>query len=313
MRLLPAREFPLDEAAQTRFRAEFPRAVRRRPVAQPRLQGHLARACPRPASSTTCRSSSSSTALITDYLPPDTRDRAPRERSQPAIEQFWSDTHTRYAMLRGDRANPPLPPHDLFLTTDEFFGAIKPFARVEIPARRRSSSRPPTDDSLGITSRQHAVEPSAASRRRRCRRWPSSAAPRTRCTACARSSTRFPGRALVLAEGLGRRETLHEYLTEHGLQPAPAAGYRGVRRRAPTRLMLGVGPLHAGFVLAAEHARARHRERALRAAGAHAHGARRRARARRPKACCATCRRSRSATRSCTSSTASAATSGSSP
>ena len=43
VRLLPAREFPLDEAAQARFRQSFRGTLRGRPVAQPRLQGHLQR------------------------------------------------------------------------------------------------------------------------------------------------------------------------------------------------------------------------------------------------------------------------------
>jgi transcription-repair coupling factor (superfamily II helicase) len=58
-----------------------------------------------------------------------------------AIEQFWSDTHARHAMVRGDRANPVLPPHDLFLTTDGFFGAIA-FPRVELTTHPLSNECP---------------------------------------------------------------------------------------------------------------------------------------------------------------------------
>src|SRR5262249_52726424 len=61
----------------------------------------------------------------------------------------------------------------------------------------------------------------------------------------------YPGRTLVLAEGFGRRETLHEYLTEHGLHPALAQGFVDFTA-SNERVMLAVGPLHGGFILAAE-------------------------------------------------------------
>src|SRR5262249_3856977 len=103
------------------------------------------------------------TALLTDYLPPDTVI-VTQGALAPAAERFWSDTFTRYTMMRSDSTNPPLPPHDLFLTADEFFGAIKAFSRVEIPAageqgpETRDSglgprdSGPETRDSMAITS-----------------------------------------------------------------------------------------------------------------------------------------------------------------
>jgi transcription-repair coupling factor (superfamily II helicase) len=61
----------------------------------------------------------------------------------------------------------------------------------------------------------------------------------------------FPGRVLVLAEGMGRRETLHEYLSEHGMHPVAARSF-GEFAAAADRLMLAVGPLHTGFILATE-------------------------------------------------------------
>ena len=51
-----------------------------------------------------------------------------------AIERFWQDTESRYRLLRGDKARPLLPPTELFLPADAFFGALKAFARIELPA-----------------------------------------------------------------------------------------------------------------------------------------------------------------------------------
>ncbi len=51
---------------------------------------------------------------------------------QPVIDDFWRDTQSRYKLLRGDKERPPLPPNELFLTSDLFFGQLKPYARIEI-------------------------------------------------------------------------------------------------------------------------------------------------------------------------------------
>ena len=58
VRLLPGREFPMDEAARTAFRARWREKHRRRPDQGAHLQGHRHRHRDRAASSTTCRSSS---------------------------------------------------------------------------------------------------------------------------------------------------------------------------------------------------------------------------------------------------------------
>src|SRR5262249_13142447 len=185
------------------------------------------------------------TALITEYLPQDTVI-VTQEGLHPAAEQFWSDTHARYSMLRGDHENPPLPPHDLFLTTDEFFGAIKPYARVELastseerpgPAEPGSSLVPHPSSLSEATAPTVTLPPLAVDRR--------AENPLHRLRAFVDS---FPGRVLVLAESPGRRETLQDYLAEHGLAPAAVQG-SAESRAATERLMLGVSPVHTGFIL----------------------------------------------------------------
>ena len=111
VRLLPAREFPLDEAGRTRFRSALPRSVRGRSVALAAVQGREHTASCRAASSTTCRCSSSTTATLADYLP---RDAAVAFVGDVggAVERFWQDTESRYKLLRGDKARPLLPPTD---------------------------------------------------------------------------------------------------------------------------------------------------------------------------------------------------------
>jgi transcription-repair coupling factor (superfamily II helicase) len=61
----------------------------------------------------------------------------------------------------------------------------------------------------------------------------------------------FPGRILLLAETMGRRETMLDYLNEHGLKPTPVADFAQFTT-GTDKLMLGAGPLYSGFILSTE-------------------------------------------------------------
>ena len=240
VRLLPAREFPLDEAAQTRFRRRFRETFEGDP-SRSRAYKDVSKGVVAAGIEYYLPLFFESTAALADYLPPDTL--ACVQPGLPgAIEQFWSDTHARYAVLRGDRDHPPLPPHELFLTTDEFFGAIKPFARFDMEVGKDSSAMdsPPALHQEGIIRGATAALPPLAVERR-------ADDPLHRLRAFRES---FPGRILVLAEGPGRRETLLEYFGQHGLQPAPVESFARFSDSSEP-FMLGVGPLQSGFALAA--------------------------------------------------------------
>jgi transcription-repair coupling factor (superfamily II helicase) len=247
VRLLPAREFPLDEEGQTRFRRRFRETFEGDP-SRSRTYKDISKGVPAAGIEYYLPLFFEKTALVTEYLPPDTAICA-QSGLQPAIERFWSDAHSRYAVLRGDRDHPALPPHELFLTTDAFFGAIKPFSRIEFdsvsslksnvsghdePELKTLDLRPETTAS-GATA---ALPPLAVERR--------ADDPLHRLRSFAST---FNGRVLVLAEGPGRRETLLDYFNQNGLKPAVAEDFARFGASAD-RFMLSVGPLHAGFMLA---------------------------------------------------------------
>ncbi|MGH8633643.1 MAG: transcription-repair coupling factor, partial [Burkholderiales bacterium] len=254
VRLLPAREFPLDEEGQTRFRRNFREKFEGDP-SRSRIYKDISKGVPAAGIEYYLPLFFDKTALVTEYLPPDTVICA-QPGLQPAIERFWSDAHSRYVVLRGDRDHPALPPHELFLTADAFFGAIKPFARVELISgdeaglgardSRLNDSKPAqsldTHHSLLITHHSPAatspLPPLAVERR--------ADDPLHRLRAFRET---INGRVLVLAESPGRRETLIEYFDQHGLTPAAAEDFARFSNSTEP-FMLGVGPLHAGFALA---------------------------------------------------------------
>jgi len=230
VRLLPAREFPMDEDGQTRFRRNFRERFEGDP-SRSRIYKDVSKGVPSTGIEYYLPLFFDKTAVITDYLPPETL-LCVQPGLQQAIEQFWSDTHARYAVLRGDRSHPVLPPHDLYQTTDEFFGAIKPYARVELETAASDPSLATHHSSLTAPLPPLTVERRANDPLHLLRSFAST----------------FKGRVLVLAEGAGRCETLLEYFNEHGLRPAIAQDYARFEA-ASEPFMLGIGPLHGGFIL----------------------------------------------------------------
>ncbi len=264
VRLLPAREFPMDEPGQTRFRKNFREKFEGDP-SRSRIYKDVSKGVPTAGVEYYLPLFFDQTALITDYLPEKTLI-CLQPGVQQAIDTFWQDTHARHAMLRGDLANPVLPPADLFLAADAFFGAIKPFARIDLRAVQGSPTVPfqvpmLTGDQSPRSRRREpennhkihvtqTLEPGAP-RQRRCRPWRSSAAPTTPSTSCRIFIGGFAGRTLILAESPGRRETMADFFREYDFHPEICTDY--AQFFATTgRVMLGVGPLHSGFILGAE-------------------------------------------------------------
>ena len=225
VRLLPAREFPMNEAAQTLFRQNFRIKFEGDP-SKSRIYKDVSKGVPSTGIEYYLPLFFESTARFVDYLPVGTVVCA-AHGLQEAVDAFWQDTHSRYAMLRGDLANPVMPPHDLFLAPDEFFGSIKPLARVEIAGEQ-----------IGDTPETRPLPPLGVERR--------ADNPLHHLSQFLDS---YPGRVLLLADSPGRRETMHDFLAEHDLRPAAAANFEEFRA-STARFMLGIGPLNSGFAMA---------------------------------------------------------------
>ncbi len=236
VRLLPAREFPMNEAAQTLFRQNF-RVKFEGDPSKSRIYKDVSKGVPSAGIEYYLPLFFEHTAHFTDYLPAGTVVCA-MHGLQQAVDAFWQDTHSRYATLRGDRANPVMPPHDLFLTADEFFGAIKPFPRVEIAAPQATADISSSHSTLNT---QHATLP-----------LPPLGVERRADNPLHRLKTfldSHAGRVLLLADSPGRRETMQEFLAEYDLRPTAAASFAQFSA-SPERFMLGAAPLQTGFAMA---------------------------------------------------------------
>src|SRR3954452_10842879 len=132
VRLLPAREFPTDEDARTAFRVRFREKFEGDP-SKSRLYKDVSQGLLPAGIEYYLPLFFDETATLFDYLAAETQV-CLHHQVADAVRQFWSDTQSRYNLLRGDPDRPLLPPADLFLREDEFFGLLKVHSRIELGA-----------------------------------------------------------------------------------------------------------------------------------------------------------------------------------
>ncbi|MBP9218554.1 MAG: transcription-repair coupling factor [Sterolibacterium sp.] len=231
IRMLPAREFPIDDApggGRSRFRARFreafegdaSRVALYKDVSNGVAPGGIEYYLP-------LFFDEGAMATLFDYLPPDSL--LLQHHDVPgAVHGFWSDLRERHRLMCGDRTRPILPPEEIYLTEEQFFCGIAPFPRWVLPTP------------VGAALQEAAVPPPARVAVDRRAEDPLLLL-RTHLAG-------FAGRTLLLAESAGRRETIQEYLAEYGLKPAACADFNAFLA-ADEPFMLGVAPLSGGFVL----------------------------------------------------------------
>ncbi|NHZ80389.1 transcription-repair coupling factor [Massilia sp. CCM 8695] len=228
VRLLPGREFPMDEAARTTFRSRW----------RERFEGDPSRSVVYKDVSSGIASAGieyylplffEQTATLFDYLP-EKASLALVGDIDGAIKRFWLDTESRYRFLKADRDRPILAPDELFLSDENFFTLAKSYGRWVL-----------TQDADLQASELSAPIPNIAVNRR-------IDDPLTNLRAYLLQNQLHDSRVMICAESNGRRETLQQYFNEYNLALVPVEGFAGFVQ-SDARLALGVAPLQAGFEL----------------------------------------------------------------
>jgi transcription-repair coupling factor (superfamily II helicase) len=220
IRLLPAREFPLDEQARNRFRDSFREHFEGDP-SRSRLYKDISNGLAPPGIEYYLPLFFESTATLFDYIPTGATV-CLHNGVVEAAETFWRDTRSRYELLRGDRERPILPPTNIFVPVEEFFAGLKAFERTELERLPRSATCLPS-----VEVDRRVEDPLAALRR---------------------FIAEFDGRVLIAAEGVGRRETIARFLSEHGISAVAADTYSAFMQ-ADAALMVAASPLASGFMV----------------------------------------------------------------
>jgi transcription-repair coupling factor (superfamily II helicase) len=229
IRMLPAREFPLDDAGRARFRSRWRELFEGDPSKKP-LYRDVSNGVPAAGIEYYLPLFFESVATVFDYLPPASV-LALHHDVADAIQEFWRDANSRYKMAGGDSDRPPLPPAQLFVPAEEFYVRAQAFARIDILDK-------PDEDSGPLAA--FGLPPLAVDRRAQ-----------DPLAALKRFVESSKLRVLIAAESPGRRETMASYFAEYDLKPDTCASFEDFVTK-PSKCMLGVAPLARGFALPVE-------------------------------------------------------------
>ena len=201
VRLLPGREFPLDDKARGAFRARWREQIEGDPtrsriykdigagIASGGIEYYLPLFFDEPGT-------------IFDYLGAEAA-LVLHGKVDEALEHFWLDTRERHRFLQHDPERPLLPPAAIFMPVEEFFQRTQPHATLALRGAEIMKgheelaaavlwARPLPDVSID----RGATEPLGL---------------------LERHLRQTPHRVLLVAESDGRRESLLELLRDHGI------------------------------------------------------------------------------------------------
>lgn len=229
VRLLPAKEFPLQKEAVTRFKARFRERFdvdfRRSPIFQDLNSGIT------PAGiEYYIPLFFEETSTLFDYLPQDTQVFS-LPGIEAAAETFWKDVRNRYEERRVDPERPLLPPAELFLPVDDCFARLKSWPRVVV-------SQDDVESGVGRERFQAQALPDLAIEAKASQPL----------AALSGFLSEFPGRVLFTAESAGRREVLLELLERLKLRPKTLDSWQEFVG-SKERLAITIAPLDEGLVL----------------------------------------------------------------
>ncbi|RTL15070.1 MAG: transcription-repair coupling factor, partial [Burkholderiales bacterium] len=220
VRLLPGREFPMDEAARKAFRNRWREKMDGDP-SKSRLYRDIGEGIASGGIEYYLPIFFEQTATVFDYLGAEAG-LALHGEVDEAIQRFWTDTKERHRFLQHDPERPLLAPGEIFLTAEDFFGLTKPHAVLSVRGAEAVDFARPLPD---VSVERGTQEPMA------------------RLEAHLKAT---PHRVLLVAESEGRRESLLEQLRDHKIDPPSvkdlAEFWAGEEKYAIT-----AAPLASGF------------------------------------------------------------------
>ncbi|MDF3880957.1 transcription-repair coupling factor [Cupriavidus basilensis] len=226
VRLLPGREFPLDEAARTAFRGRWRELFEGDP-SKSTIYKDIGNGVPSAGIEYYLPLFFESSATVFDYLPADSQIAYVGD-VHDAIRRFWADTTQRYNFMRHDRERPLLPPAALFLLEEQFFAGAKPLARLVLQAATSADTAPLAEPLPDVSVNRRAEDPLV------------------NLEALLLKKDR---RVLMCADSAGRRETLLQLFGESGLRPQPIDDFAAFLA-GDSHFSIVVAPLQSGFALA---------------------------------------------------------------
>ncbi|MCZ8258229.1 MAG: transcription-repair coupling factor, partial [Polaromonas sp.] len=132
VRLLPGREFPMDDDARARFRSRWRELLDGDPT-KSRIYKDMGNGVATAGIEYYLPLFFEETATVFDYLGSDATVVLHGDL-EPAFQRFWQDTKDRYRLVRDAPDRPALPPESLFLGAEQFYARANDYAQLAIRA-----------------------------------------------------------------------------------------------------------------------------------------------------------------------------------
>jgi transcription-repair coupling factor (superfamily II helicase) len=224
VRLLPGREFPMDDAARAKFRSRWRELLEGDPT-KSRIYKDMGQGVATAGIEYYLPLFFDDTATVFDYLG-EAATIVLHGELEPAFQRFWQDTKDRYRLVQGDPERPVLPPESLFLSAEQFYARANAHAQLAL--------RPAIEDVADSALFQKLGELSVVR---------GAEEPLGRLKEHLRNTAH---RVLLLAESDGRRESLLDFLRASGVNP-PAFDSLQEFQTSDEKLGIATAALTVGF------------------------------------------------------------------
>jgi len=229
VRLLPGREFPMDDAARAQFRNRWRELLEGDPT-KSRIYKDMGNGVATAGIEYYLPLFFEQTASVFDYLGADTT-LVLHGDLEAAFQRFWQDTQERYRLAQGDPERPALPPAQLFLSAEQFYTAANQHAQLAL----RSQVSDVADSAFAQSLPELTVVRGAEEPLQRLKDH----------------VQHHAHRVLVLAESDGRRESLLDFLRASHLNP-PAFDSLNEFLHSEERLGIATAAVQNGFAWTAQ-------------------------------------------------------------
>ena len=253
VRLLPGREFPMDNDARTKFRSRWRELVEGDPT-KSRVYKDIGNGVATAGIEYYLPLFFEETATVFDYLAGNLNGVADSKNEatvvlhgdlEPAFQRFWQDTKDRYRLVQGDPDRPALPPETLFLSAEQFYARANDFAQLAI---KTIPVRPEPVEGLAEASTSSARTESEFSA------LPDLSVARGTDEPLAKLKNHLKStlqRILILAESDGRRESLLDFLRASNLS-VPAFDSLEDFQTSSEKIGIATSGMNVGFSWLAE-------------------------------------------------------------
>ena len=221
VRLLPGREFPMDEAGRSAFRQRWRERIEGDPT-KSRIYKDIGTGVATAGIEYYLPLFFDQTSTLFEHLGAQATVVLHGEIDE-ALRRFWTDTRERHRFLQHDPERPLLPPEDLFLKVEDFFTLAHAHAQLVVRGSEPTDWARPLPD---LSVERGGQEP--------LRKLEQHVAKATH-------------RVLVVAESAGRRESLMELLRDHRID-LPSVDTLQAFAEGDHRHAITAAPLAGGFI-----------------------------------------------------------------